>query len=380
MNKKGFTLVELLAVIVVLALLMIVATRTIGTSLFNTKNKAMQAEFSKIVAKTYEDAKMNDLLGTNNWTYGTPSVNTREDVDYILLRGQEGNYRFSVELNPSTYEIKNGSISMDGKGFTTSATGDGEMTIVGREARFNSSNPLEFSVYANNYSESNNNYNIFKDLDFIEGEEKKYIKLVPSIDYNNRIKYSLENLNYDIKFELMNDCKGTTPRIFGGLYDTSGAYSLYTNCPSSGISSGIPSKVYVAYLVTSGSGIHSITNLNLNTPYTIEKKGNSFYLNGQLEYTSELANFEFQFYNGDNHYFYLFYSNQKSAKIEQVFNGRIYFFKLYYVNDGKTDYIYDLHPVELKEPTTINGVPYSASQKGMYDTINQNFYPFSQYS
>ena len=37
LNKKGFTLVELLAVIVILALLMVVATRTIGTSLTNSK-------------------------------------------------------------------------------------------------------------------------------------------------------------------------------------------------------------------------------------------------------------------------------------------------------------------------------------------------------
>ena len=41
LNKKGFTLVELLAVIVVLALLMVVAASSIGSALDNSKQKAL---------------------------------------------------------------------------------------------------------------------------------------------------------------------------------------------------------------------------------------------------------------------------------------------------------------------------------------------------
>ena len=71
LNKKGFTLVELLAVIVILALLMVVATRTIGSVLDTSKQKAAETEAQKIVSKTYEDIQTyvaNNSLITN-FTY-----------------------------------------------------------------------------------------------------------------------------------------------------------------------------------------------------------------------------------------------------------------------------------------------------------------------
>ena len=69
LNKKGFTLVELLAVIVVLALLMIVAARAIGNTMTESKERAIKAEAKKLVDQTYEDIQLYLVNGTDTITY-----------------------------------------------------------------------------------------------------------------------------------------------------------------------------------------------------------------------------------------------------------------------------------------------------------------------
>ena len=55
LNKKGFTLVELLAVIVVLALLMVVAGSSIGSALKNSKISATKTEAQKLLKSLFEE-------------------------------------------------------------------------------------------------------------------------------------------------------------------------------------------------------------------------------------------------------------------------------------------------------------------------------------
>ena len=76
LNKNGFTLVELLAVIVVLALLMVVATRSIGGALSDSKESAIKSEAAKLVSKTYEDIQSNQLDPDKytNFTYATSTA------------------------------------------------------------------------------------------------------------------------------------------------------------------------------------------------------------------------------------------------------------------------------------------------------------------
>lgn len=64
LNKKGFTLVELLAVIVILALLMVVATRSIGNVLDNSKKSALQTEAQKVLSGMYQEVQSQKLVGT----------------------------------------------------------------------------------------------------------------------------------------------------------------------------------------------------------------------------------------------------------------------------------------------------------------------------
>lgn len=89
LNKKGFTLVELLAVIVILALLMVVAARTIGTTLDDSRKNAMKTEAAKIVSKTYEDLQAAKLmvktLDNDDYTYkGVVSTTGATDGEYNI--------------------------------------------------------------------------------------------------------------------------------------------------------------------------------------------------------------------------------------------------------------------------------------------------------
>lgn len=94
LNKRGFTLVELLAVIVILALLMVVATTAIIPSLGNTKKKLMVVYAEKVLKEVQEDYEadaiidgyttkyysVEELMGDNNY-YGVVKVKP-EDTSY----------------------------------------------------------------------------------------------------------------------------------------------------------------------------------------------------------------------------------------------------------------------------------------------------------
>ena len=62
LNKKGFTLVELLAVIVILALLMVVATRSIGTIMDGSKQSALKTEAQKVLSGLYQEYQAQKLV------------------------------------------------------------------------------------------------------------------------------------------------------------------------------------------------------------------------------------------------------------------------------------------------------------------------------
>lgn len=125
LNKKGFTLVELLAVIVVLALLMVVATRTVGSSLTNSKRKAMQTELNKVVSKTYEEANagilLHSTLTADDFSY---DIGTGAGFASNKLKGKEGDYSYTVTIDTSSSPIVvSGYCITDGKnGYSSTAT------------------------------------------------------------------------------------------------------------------------------------------------------------------------------------------------------------------------------------------------------------------
>jgi len=143
LNKKGFTLVELLAVIVILALLMVVATRTIGTTMTNSRVAAIQTEAQKLFSKTYEEAQTIKLLGdinngtTQAYSYGK---NLAAGTTYGTLTGTDGDYNYKIVVS-SSYEITSICVfdSKQKKGYAsnTVTTSAGDMLINGTTLSFN---------------------------------------------------------------------------------------------------------------------------------------------------------------------------------------------------------------------------------------------------
>ncbi len=105
LNKKGFTLVELLAVIVVLALLMVVATTSIGTALNNAKKKALVTETQKVLKQKFEEEQSKIILDAS-YTAPTATVVTDGDFKYkITFNNSAQITSYCVEYPGSKYSI-----------------------------------------------------------------------------------------------------------------------------------------------------------------------------------------------------------------------------------------------------------------------------------
>ena len=72
MNKKGFTLVELLAVIVILAILMAIAATNLGPVIDNTRRNSMRSTAQQIINSVQSQLTSNYELypGTYQWDEG----------------------------------------------------------------------------------------------------------------------------------------------------------------------------------------------------------------------------------------------------------------------------------------------------------------------
>lgn len=116
LNKKGFTLVELLAVIVVLALLMVVAASSIGTALENSKKSALKTEAQKVLTSVAQDAVTQNMLDNSKATY-------------IVEPTSEGDYTWYVEatVTGGVATIKNYCVIYSGT--TTSGVTSGKYSV-----------------------------------------------------------------------------------------------------------------------------------------------------------------------------------------------------------------------------------------------------------
>jgi len=107
LNKKGFTLVELLAVIVILALLMVVAASSIGGVQDSAKKKALETEAKKIVSKAYEDIQGHALDST---TYTNFTYKGESGADVTIGTGEkvfkDGNYTIHINVISLTDSTK----------------------------------------------------------------------------------------------------------------------------------------------------------------------------------------------------------------------------------------------------------------------------------
>lgn len=141
-NKNGFTLVELLAVIVILALLMVVSARTIGSSLTDSKRNAIVAESNKLMLYAIDDLKMH-LVNNNTLDNYTAKV-TKVGKYYIYI------------LKESDYN-----------GY---AIFDGDVNIVGYclDYNKNSYGKAEFVIGADYYMSPDADFNTLEVSDIID--------------------------------------------------------------------------------------------------------------------------------------------------------------------------------------------------------------------
>ena len=97
LNKKGFTLVELLAVIVVLALLMVVAGSSIGTALTNSKKSSLRLEAKKLYDGLEKEIQTYAMLGTITKNTVNTQLNSR-------FNGKDGDFTYYARLGENKFE------------------------------------------------------------------------------------------------------------------------------------------------------------------------------------------------------------------------------------------------------------------------------------
>lgn len=118
MNKKGFTLVELLAVIVVLSLIVVIAATSINSSVNTSKEKILEDRINNITsgAISYVQNEKNILNETDcaalnakqHTTYDRCKVYTVQEL--LDLNAVETNDKDGKIMNPVTNMEMNGDV------------------------------------------------------------------------------------------------------------------------------------------------------------------------------------------------------------------------------------------------------------------------------
>ena len=103
-NKKGFTLVELLAVIVVLAIIMIIAIPQVMDSMASAKKNSLLVEARKVLNKTMEKVQVNSM--ESKATTGCFKITTNGTADTDINVDTGNKYKGSVNVAADgTYKI-----------------------------------------------------------------------------------------------------------------------------------------------------------------------------------------------------------------------------------------------------------------------------------
>ena len=108
LNKKGFTLVELLAVIVVLALLMVVATSSVGNALNNAKKNTLKTETQKIVTGIYQEGQSAYMLNSSDLTQNIVTVAATANGINSKTKATAASCKFKTGTSESTCTANGG--------------------------------------------------------------------------------------------------------------------------------------------------------------------------------------------------------------------------------------------------------------------------------
>jgi prepilin-type N-terminal cleavage/methylation domain-containing protein len=123
-NKKGFTLVELLAVIVILAIILAIAVPGISSMIESSKESSFESDVKMLIVGIEYDILEAQTLGTAGpavHVVGSGADHTAEVANY---GGDPANYSYFeiTSINPVTVSVTAVGNSKFGKWQTTGAT------------------------------------------------------------------------------------------------------------------------------------------------------------------------------------------------------------------------------------------------------------------
>ena len=110
LNKKGFTLVELLAVIVILALLIVIVANTAIPAMNNAKKKSLQTYAQKVVQKAKENCAAEKMADMGNMC-GTKSCCSQPLAVEDIMGEKNDPYTASITV---TYNTSNSTTTVVG--------------------------------------------------------------------------------------------------------------------------------------------------------------------------------------------------------------------------------------------------------------------------
>lgn len=103
LNKKGFTLVELLAVIVVLALILILAVPSVLNTMTNAQKTTFQMYGQKIINAGMQIYESERVLGSSNLSTSKKSGgNPCYTISDIVTDGATGSYEGFLVVEPTS--------------------------------------------------------------------------------------------------------------------------------------------------------------------------------------------------------------------------------------------------------------------------------------
>ncbi len=136
MNKKGFTLVELLSVIVILSVIVLIATNAVVPMADSAKKQVLAMEANTLVTAAQTLYVQDGASSSKCYTYDeliSSGLIEKEDESYTgsisIEIGENGNYSYKIWLSNGQYMI-NG-VSPDVTSDDVEASADGASTTCG---------------------------------------------------------------------------------------------------------------------------------------------------------------------------------------------------------------------------------------------------------
>ena len=161
-NKKGFTLVELLAVIVVLAIIMIIAIPNVTEAMNNSKKSSLVLEAKKAYSAAVQMVASDELLN------GSINAKTCYTFSYLDIKGG-GKYSGYVTVDTTaaganTISSKVYKVTITDKDFNLTGISDTELNAADAGSKVKSGNitsmscPTGYEVKSKKDASDNNTY------------------------------------------------------------------------------------------------------------------------------------------------------------------------------------------------------------------------------